>query len=94
MFEYAQGIDQAGRFEDAKKKLGELKDLFKNNSKNIEVIFNNEKFVIIFKGIKEEFCRETEIKSYKFVEQMIEYFKIKDSKVIKDLKMIINSKKY
>jgi hypothetical protein len=94
IFENAQGIDQAERFEDATKKLGELKELFKNNSKNIEVIFNNEKFFIIFKDIKEELGRKTEIKSKEFVDQMIEYFKIKDSKVIKDLKMIINSKKY
>jgi hypothetical protein len=93
IFENAQGIDQAERFEDATKKLGELKELFKNNSKNIEVIFNNEKFFIIFKDIKEELGRKTEIKSKEFVDQMIEYFKIKDSKVIKDLKMIINSKK-
>jgi len=38
--------------------------------------------------------RKTEIKSKEFVDQMIEYFKIEDKKVIKDLKMIINSKKY
>jgi len=94
IFENAQGIDQAERFEDATKKLGELKELFKNNSKNIEVIFNNEKFFIIFKDIKEELGRKTEIKSKEFVDQMIEYFKIEDKKVIKDLKMIINSKKY
>jgi len=43
IFENAQGIDQAERFEDATRKLVELKELFKNNSKNIEVIFNNEK---------------------------------------------------
>ena len=94
IFENAQGIDQAERFEDATRKLVELKELFKNNSKNIEVIFNNEKFLIIFKDIKEELSRKTENKSEEFVDQMIKYFKIEDKKVIKDLKMIINSKKY
>jgi len=94
IFENAQGRDQAERFEDATKKLGELKELFKQNSKMIEVIFNDEKFVITFKDIKEELGRKTEIKSKEFVDQMIEYFKIKDNKVIKDLNMIINSKKY
>ena len=46
-----------------------------------------------FNDIKEEYWK-TEDKSKKFIVQMIDYFNIKDKKVISDLKMIIYIKKY
>ena len=95
IFDNAVGNNQEERFNDAIKKLGDLKTLFAgNNSKNIELIFNNKDFVNTFKDIKEELGRKTKIKSEEFIEQMQLYFEIKDPKVVEDLKMIINSKKY
>ena len=104
IFENAQGIDQAKRFEDASKKLKDLKDLFTEKSKNeqskneqsidIEKIFNNPKYKEIFKNIKEELGKKAENKSKEFIDQMIGYFEIKDTKIKKELKMIIKSKQY
>ena len=94
IFDNAQGSDQAKLFEDACNKLQDLKGKFCKNSLNIETIFNDEKFIKIFKNIKEELGRKTEDKSIKFINQMIEYFNITDKNVIQDLKKIINSKKY
>ena len=91
IFENAKGRDQAERFEDATKKIWELKKLFNDDSKNIEVIFKNEKFITTFKSIKDELSRKAEDKSKEFVDQMIDYFKIEDKNAIKDLIMIINS---
>ena len=93
IFEKAQGKDQAERFDDANKKLNELKDLFSEKSSNIEVIFDHKNYKDIFKDIKEELGKKSEIKSEEFINQMIDYFGVKES-TIKDLKIIINSKKY
>ena len=86
--------NQAKRFEDAIKKLKELKDLFNKNSSNIESIFTDKNYENTFKDIKEELGKKTEDKSKKFIDQMIDYFNIENEIVINDLKMIINSKKY
>ena len=86
--------NQAKRFEDAIKKLKELKDLFNKNSSNIESIFTDKNYENTFKEIKEELGKKTEDKSKKFIDQMIDYFNIENEIVINDLKMIINSKKY
>jgi len=94
IFENSQGKDQSERFEDGLKKLNNLKKLFNESSSNIEVIFNEENFVNIFKNIKEELGKKDESKSKEFIEQMIEYFNIKDGKKIEELKIIIKSKKY
>jgi len=94
IFENTQGVDQADCFENANIKLRELKKLFKSESTDIEIIFKDTNYINIFKDIKEELGRKSESKSTKFIDQMIDYFNIKDNTVIKELKMIINSKKY
>ena len=93
IFENAQGKNQAELFADATKKLSGLKESFKKNSSNIESIFNDPNYVNTFKDIKEELGRKSESKSKDFIDQMIDYFNIKDNIVFNDLKMIINSKK-
>ena len=94
IFENAQGGNQAELFTDAIGRLSGLKESFKKNSSNIESIFNDPNYINTFKDIKEELGRKSEIKSRDFIDQMINYFSINDKNVIKDLKMIINSKKY
>ena len=106
IFENAQGKDQAARFYDANKKLKELKELFAQKPSDIEVIFNQKNYIDTFKDIKEELGKKSENKSKEFIDQMIDYFNIKDNdkdkdkdknknkKIIEDLKLIINSKKY
>ena len=94
IFENAQGRDQAEIFEVARRELKILVELFKKNSENIEVIFNEKEFESTFKDIKEELGRKKEIKSKEFIGQMIDYFNIKKKSVINDLTILINSKKY
>ena len=94
IFEDTKGKDQEDRFSKAYNKLKELKIKFKENPNNIEVIFNDKDFVNIFKEIKEELGRKDEIKSDEFLEQMKNNFDITDENAIKDLKMLIKSKKY
>ena len=94
IFENAQGKEQAERFHDANTKLKELKELFAQKSSDIEVIFNHKNYIDTFRDIKEELGRKSEIKSKEFIGQMIDYFNIKNVQIIKDLNMIINSKKY
>ena len=94
IFEDTKGINQEDRFNKAYFKLEELKGKFKENPKNIEVIFNDKSFKNIFEKIKEELSRKDEIKSNEFVEQMINNFEVTDENAIKDLKMLIKSKKY
>ena len=94
IFEDTKGINQEDRFSKAYFKLEELKGKFKENPKNIEVIFNDKSFKNIFEKIKEELSRKDEIKSNEFVEQMINNFEVTDENAIKDLKMLIKSKKY
>ena len=94
IFDNAQGKDQNERFINAYKDLKSLKISFKENPKNIVNIFNNEVFAKFFKVIKDELGRKDEKKSEEFLEQMKKYFEIKDDEAIKDLKMLIKSKKY
>ena len=96
IYENAMGKDQSDRFNNAKKKLENLKKSFaKNTSKNIEVIFNEKEFETTFQIIKEELSSTTEKnKSKDFIDQMITYFDIKQQTVKDDLTMIINSKRY
>ena len=94
IFENATGIDQLARFEDATKKLSVLRGKLDQNTSNIEIIFNDKDFKNVFKNIKEELGKKDESKSELFAKQMIEYFNINNKSVIKDLKMLINSKKY
>ena len=46
IFENSQGKDQSECFEDGLKKLNNLKKLFNESSSNIEVIFNEENFIL------------------------------------------------
>ena len=46
IFENSQGKDQSECFEDGLKKLNNLKKLFSESSSNIEVIFNEENFIL------------------------------------------------
>ena len=94
IFENAQDRDELTRFEDATKKLVILREKLDQNTSNIEIIFNDKEFKNVFKEIKEELVRKDELKSELFTKQMIDYFNIKNGSVIKDLKMLINSKKY
>jgi len=94
IFEKSQGKDQLARFNDATKKLSVLKQNFNKNNSNIEIIFDNDEFKNIFKSIKDELGKKDELTSKLFLEQMIEYFEIKNEKVIKDLVFLIKSKKY
>ena len=93
LFEKIQGRDQSERFDEAYKKLKELKILFSEKG-DIEKIFNHLNYRDIFNNIKNELENKSEFQSKKFMDQMIKYFEIKDDKIIKELKMIINSKKY
>ena len=93
LFENIQGRDQSERFDEAYKKLKELKILFSEKG-DIEKIFNHLNYRDIFNNIKNELENKSEFQSKKFMDQMIEYFEIKDNKIKKELKMIINSKKY
>ena len=79
VFEKVRGQDQADRFDLAYITLYRLKEKFRDNPKDIEVIFNDKDFLDIFKDIKEELGRINEIKSDKFLEQMKNYFNIKDN---------------
>jgi hypothetical protein len=92
IYKNTQGRDEAKRFEDAVDKLNEIKRLFEKNSQNIEIIF--EKYGNIFQKIKEKLSKKDEYITDKFIEQMIDYFDIKDIYLRKDLTILIKSKKY
>ena len=87
IFEKAQGRDQEERFNDSLSKLKSLKKKFKENSLNIEKIFENYiddiskkevNIINIFKSIKEDLSKKEESISDKFIEQMADYFDIKE----------------
>ena len=94
IYENAQGKDKLERFENAYKILKELKLKFKENNPNIEMIFEDKNFNYIFKNIKEELGKKDKSEIELFINQMIEYFNIKDKSLIKDLTILIKSKKY
>ena len=94
IYDEARGKDQEARFNEAYGKLNDLKKTFKDNPKNIEVIFNNEKFKNIFKLIKDELGKKDEKNSEEFLNQMKKNFNITDENAEKDLQMLIKSKKY
>ena len=48
----------------------------------------------IFDNIKEELSKKEESKSKKFIEQMVNFFNIKNEKTKEDLSIIIKSKTY
>ena len=103
IFEKAQGRDQEERFNDSLTKLNALKANYEKEELNIEKIFENYKdeksnkevnIVDIFKNIKDNLSKKEESISDKFIEQMANYFDIKDEKKKNDLSIIIKSKRY
>ena len=106
IYENTQGRDKAERFDDGLNRLREIKSLFEENSSNIETIFEKyeenssnietifEKYRNIFCNIKGKLSKKGEYISDKFVEQMKDYFNIKDEKITEDLIILIKSKKY
>ena len=108
IFEKSKGRDQEERFKDALAKLKMIKDSFEK-ANDIETIFkfkfeeeeDSKKFENIFENIKDELSKKEDSQSDIFIKQMIEYFNIKDEKgenkqknLIKDLIIVIKSKKY
>ena len=93
IFDNAQGKDQAVLFENALLKLNTLKTKFVNKE-NIETILKDKEFENIFKKIIEELGRKTDNKSKEFIKQMIDKLEIKEKNTVRDLRIIINSKKY
>ena len=89
IYENTQGKDQSECFDNEIVKLKELKRKLGQNISDIEIIFKDEKFINVFKDIKEELGKKNESKSDIFIKQMIDYFNINNSIVIKDLKMIL-----
>ena len=100
IFEKAKGIDQEERFKDALGKLKMIKKSFEEEKFNIETIFkfedaeDSKKFENIFENIKDELSKKEDSQSDKFINQMIDYFNIKEENKKKDLIIIIKSKKY
>ena len=86
--------DENDRFNDALKRLNEIKDLFWKNSSDIETIFENYKYKLIFDNIKYKLSIKDEHIIDIFIKQMIDYFNIKDKNTILDLEILIKSKKY
>ena len=100
IFEKAKGKDQEERFKNALDKLKMIKKSFEDTKFNIETIFKFEdaedstKFQNIFENIKDELSKKEDSQSDKFINQMIDYFNIKEENKKKDLIIIIKSKKY
>ena len=94
IYENAQGKDEVKRFDDAKDKLESLKRKFDENNSNIEIIFEDKDFQNIFQNIKEELSKKDESESRLFINQMIDYFEIRNKSIIKDLNILIRSNKY
>ena len=88
IFENAQGKDEVERFDEAIKKLKDLKYIFD------EAIFNHPNYKDTFRDIKEELGKKSENKTKEFIDQMIDYFCLKDGALFEDLKILFNSKKY
>ena len=93
IYENAQGKE---RFEDAGNKLYSLKRIFDRNNSNIdiEIIFEDKDFQNIFQNIKEESSKKDESESRLFINQMRDYFNIRNESIIKDLIILIRSNKY
>ena len=96
IYENAQGKDEEIRFEDATHKLRSLKSIFDRNGSDIdiEIIFEDKDFQNFFQNIKEELSKKDESESRLFINQMREYFQIRSESIIKDLIVLIESKKY
>ena len=94
IYENTQGKDELNRFNEANYKLHDIKKVFERNESDIERIFKVEEYSNIIKDIKEELSKKDESESALFINQMMEYFYIKDKSIIEDLIILIKSKKY
>jgi len=96
IFEKAKGKDQEERFKDALGKLQMIKKSFEEAKFNIETIFKFEDAEDSkkFENIKDELSKKEDSQSDRFINQMIDYFNIKEENKKKDLIIIIKSKKY
>ena len=92
IFDNSKGIDQVERFNDGINKLNEIRNSFKEKQINIETIFKN--YENIFRKVKEKLSQKDELISDKCIEQIIDYFEIKDENEKENLKIMIKSKKY
>ena len=93
IFKLAKGKDKVVRYNNALYKLKMIKNSFEETN-DIKAIFNSEGFEIIFENIKDELCKKNEYQANEFIEQMIQYFNIRDKDKIRDLIILIKSKKY
>ena len=98
IFEKSKGYDKENRYKDAIYILSKMRESFKRQSYNKEQSFNIEKifeeFRNIFIDIKEELSIKEKTKSDEFIKQMKDYFNIRNEETIRDLSIIIKSKRY
>ena len=92
LFNETKGKDQCSRFETALKQLDNFKNLFKEK-KDLNQIIKNKNYNKIFQIIKKKLSYNDN-KANKFIEDMKNYFDIRDQDLINKLIIIINSKKY
>ena len=90
LYDNEHGNDQDKIFQQAKKKLNQIQDLFKTKASANEIYQNNKD---IFNKIKEILSND-ESKTNKFINQIIDYFKIENKILIKDLIIIFKSKNF
>ena len=91
IYETSHGNDQEKRFQEAVTNLERIKELFDKNTKANKIYEQNKK---IFEKIK-ELLSYNESKAEKFIEQMKEYFNIKENKELEEeITILFKSKKY
>ena len=90
LYDESLGNDQEKRFNEALKKLDDIKNLFDKNASINEIYKINKE---IFNKIKEK-LRNNESRADIFIRQMINYFNINNQELINDLILIFKSKKY
>ena len=96
IFNNSSGIDQQTRFNNGKRQLDDIKNLFQNINNINEIDLQNDQIdqkeqkerIKIFNKIKDELSKKEEEKSKEFIEQMIKYFnideKFKDNESLKE----------
>ena len=96
IFNNSSGIDQQTRFNNGKRQLDDIKNLFQNINNIGEIDLQNDQFdqkeqkerIKIFNKIKDELSKKEEEKSKEFIDQMIKYFnideKFKDNENLKN----------
>ena len=91
LYDAEYGINQERRFNMALKKLDVIKDLFNSNATAQDIYQKNKE---IFSKIK-EIISDNEYKALEFINQMIDYFEIRDKKeLIYELTLLFRSKRY